>query len=318
MSLLQDAAEYEKNHWNNYLTRIRSQSARDYLSQVGKVIGLLILTGLLLDGARREVLHSNGSVVAFSPGASLQTAKGTNSPSFVGQSFSLGSSFSTDATGSVTLAFLDGSVVEIGPRSQLTLMQSDAFRNGQKRRQFQLSSGSARVLASPETETRFVAADGTLGSKKGSFLFTVGRGVSADSAPGLARHAIKPSFLQSIERGVWWPLDTLLSKLGVMGAGTILTTDSQRLDACRTACVALQKALISSGASLPQGKELSLESAGLSGDALTQAQTVIRGPSFILAQSGSNFVATVVARDSAGTKLQITPREISKLGPYRL
>jgi hypothetical protein len=315
MSLLQDAAEYEKNHWDNYLTRIRSQSAHDYLSQVGKLIGLLILTGLLLDGARRETLHSSSFVVAFSPGARLRTTKGTSSPSFVGQSFSRGSSFSTDATGRVTLAFRDGSVVELGPRSQLTLMQSDAFRNGQKRRQFQLSSGSARVLASPETETRFVTAEGIVGSKKGSFLFTVGRGVSADSAASLARHALKPSFLQSIERGVWWPLDTLLSRLGIMGAGTILTTDSQRRDACRTAGVALQKALISSGASLSPGKELSLESAGLSGDALTQAQAAIRGPGFVLVQSGSNFVATVVARDSAGTRFALTPQGIQERKP---
>ena len=310
MSLLQEAAEYEERHWSNYLTRLRSQAARDYLSQIGRVLLLILLAALLLDGARRDMAYGAASVVAFTPGSALQTASGKSAPSFIGQSFAQGDTLSTDTTGSVTLAFLDGCVVRLSPGSQLRLTQSDAFRNGRRRRQFELTSGSALVYAPNHLETRFATPTGVRGMKGGSFRFDSQRGVLPDGASAITRYAHKPGLFVRIERAVWWPLDFVLSKVGIMGAGTLVKTDSQRRDDAHTACVALQRALISHTATLPVGKELPLEQSGLTGDALKQAQSSLAGPSFILAPGGGGFVATVTARDSAATDFTVTPSRI--------
>ncbi len=313
MSLLQDAAEYEERHWGNYLTCMRGQAARDYLSQVGKVLLLILLAVLLLDGARRDLSHGSASVVAFTPGATLQTLKGKSAPSFIGQSFNLGATLATDTTGTVTLAFFDGSVIQLSPGSQLRLTQSDAFRNGQRRRLFELTSGSALVYAPPTLETHFATPAGLSGTKSGSFRFDSQQGVLPDGASALTRYTTKPGLFVRLEKAVWWPLDFVLGKVGIMGAGTLLKTDSQRRDDANTASRALQRALIQNTVALPMGRELSLEQSGLSGDALKQAQSALAGPIFVLTPGGGGFVARVMARDSAATVFTITATRVEEV-----
>ncbi|WP_395141276.1 FecR domain-containing protein [Armatimonas sp.] len=312
MSLLQDAARYEEQHWRNRLSGWCRQAARDYLGQLGKVVGLLVLSILLLDGARRDVSHGFASVVAVTGGATLQTARGKSAPapSFVGQSYSLGDTLVTDGTGTVTVVFPDGSVVQLSPQSQLRLSQSDAFRNGRRLRHFELTSGSALVYGSADLATRFVVpgSDKTA-QKNGGFAFDVRRGLSPGSPSALARYAAKPGFLVGLERVAWWPLDTLLGQLGIMGSGTLLTTDNQRRDACRRVCLDIHKAL--SGASnLPTGQPLPLEMFGLSAEPQSTGKSAIAGPNVILTQAGGNFIALVRARDSVGTVFKITSQGV--------
>ena len=202
MSLLQDAAAYEERHWSNYLTRIRSQAARDYLSQIGAWLPwscsrpCYSMVPAAISGMPRAPWWPSVA------GAALQTASGKSAPSFKGQSFGPGDSLTTDATGSVTLTFLDGSVVQLAPNSQLRLTQSDSFRNGQQRRQFQLASGSALVYGPANLETRFATPHGATAVKKGSFAFAVSRGVSVDSGTSLVRYAVQPGALARVERAV--------------------------------------------------------------------------------------------------------------------
>ena len=312
MSLLQDAARYEEQHWRNRLSGWRRQAARDYLGQLGKVVGLLVLSLLLLDGARRDVSHGFASVVAVTGGATLQTASGKSAPapSFVGQSYSLGDTLATDGTGTVIVAFPDGSVVQLGPLSQLRLSQSDAFRNGRRLRHFQLMSGSALTYGSSDLTTSFtVPGSDKTAQKNGGFAFDTRRGFSPSSPSALGRYAAKPGFLVGLERVAWWPLDTLLGQLGIMGSGTLLTTDNQRRDACSTTCVALQQALRNMP-SLPVNEPLALETFGLTADELSAAQRVVAGPTVLIEQAGANFIAVVRARDSAGTVFKITPQGV--------
>lgn len=312
MSLLQDAARYEEQHWRNRLSGWRRQAARDYLGQLGKIVGLLVLSLLLLDGARRDVSHGFASVVAVTGGVTLQTASGKSAPapSFVGQSYSLGDTLVTDGTGTVTVAFPDGSIVHLSPLSQLRLSQSDAFRNGRRLRHFQLTSGSALLYGSADLTTSLVVpgSDKTA-KKKGGFAFDARQGFSPGSPSALGRYAAKPGFLVGLERVAWWPLDTLLGQLGIMGSGTLLTTENQRRDACRTTCVALQKALRTMP-SLPINEPLALETFGLTADELSAAQKAVAGPSVLIEQAGANFIAVVRARDSVSTVFKVTPQGI--------
>ena len=317
MSLLQDAANFEEQHWRNRLSGWRRQAARDYLGQLGKVAGLLSLSILMLDGARRDISHGSASVVAVTGGATLQTGSGKSAPapSFVGQSYSLGDTLVTDVTGSVTLAFADGSVVRLGPQSQLRLSQSDAFRNGRRMRHFQLPFGSVLVYGPNDLATGFVVpgSEKTV-QKKGGFAFDTRHGYTVGSPSSLAHFAPRTGFLAGIERVIWWPLDTLLGKLGIMGRGTLFTTDSQRRRACRTACVTLQRALGAS-AGLAIGQPLPLESFNLAAEDLSAAKKAIAGPTVVIEQAGPNFLARVRARDSAGTVFKITPQGVQEQLP---
>lgn len=311
MSLLQDAANYEEQHWRNRLGGWRQQAARDYLAQIGKVTALIIVTILLLDGARRDISHGSATVVAFTPSSTLQTASGKSAPapSFIGQSLGIGDTLTTDTIGSATLAFPDGTVVQLEPQSQLRLLQSDAFRDGTGQRQFQLVQGSALVYAPSHFTTGFVTGAGKVFQKAGSFHIHAERGISVESGSSLGRYAVKQGSLAGLERVVWWPLDTLLSKLGIMGAGTLLTTDSQRRDTCREVAHELQKALISNTA-IPSGEGVSIESLGLRPEVQAQAQRSLIGPYLALSRTGAHFTARFTARDSSRTVFTVTESQI--------
>ncbi|WP_309714351.1 hypothetical protein [Armatimonas sp.] len=313
MSLLQDAAEYEKNHWNNYLTRIRSQSARDYLSQVGKVVGLLILTGLLLDGARRDLTQSTGTVVAVKGGVILQIAsnKRPPSPSFIGQTFSQGDTLTTDATGTVNIAFPDGIVVQLGPHNQLRSLQSSTYRNGKQNRWLQTGTGPIQFYNPRDVWVALIQTNGGGamggGTQNNAFFGSSG-------AKALAPYSQNLGFFGSLEKAAWWPLDFLLSKFGVMHRGTIQSTDSQRLDEAKSIARTLQ-ATLPSAAGLPQGTLIPLSNLGLSTEQLTKAQQCLAGPVLTLQQRGKNFVAEVTVRNSVGTRLRITPQGIQERKP---
>lgn len=313
MSLLQDAANYEEQHWRNRLGGWRQQAARDYLAQIGKVTALIVLTVLLLDGARRDISHGTASVAAFTPASTLQTASGKSAPapSFIGQSLSLGDTLTTDMMGSATLAFPDGSVVQVEPNSQLRLLQSDSFRNGVRLRQFQLLQGSALVYGPSALQTSFLTSSGKTLRRAGSFHIDSKHGISVNNGSSVTRFAVRPGTLVGIERAVWWPLDTLLGKLGIMGAGTILTTDSQRRATAREVARALQKALISN-TSIPAGDAVALDAFGLRDELQTQAQRVIRGPYLTVRRTGAHFVATLTVRDSVGTTLTLTESQVTE------
>jgi hypothetical protein len=317
MSLLQDAANYEEQHWRNRLSGWRRQAARDYLGQIGKIAVLLVLTVLLLDGARRDITHSTAHVVAVTGGVTLQTANNTHAPaqSFVGQTYALGDTITTDATGTVTLAFSDSTVIQLGPNNQLQQTQSDSYRTGIRRRYFQTGVGPLQIHNPSNVKL-------TLAASNGGGIEMGGGGMSnayfgSNNAASLARYATRPGFLEGVERIVWWPLDLILGKLGVMSRGTLLGTDSQRLQDAQTICKALQKT-IPTQTSLVTGKPIPLDSLGLSADELELAKQAITGGTITLKSAGPGFVARLKVHDSMESVLEVTAQNISKIGPVKL
>jgi hypothetical protein len=307
MSLLQDAANYEEQHWRNRLSGWRRQAARDYLGQLGRVVVLILLAILLLDGARRDVLHATASVVAVKGGATLQTASGKHAPapSFVGQSYSLGDTLATDATGSVTLAFPDGTVIGLGPKNSLQQTQSSAYRNGLRSRWFAVGDGPLQVYNPSDSRIALInpKGGGILGGGSTNNKFFGG-----SAAANLARYSVKPNALTGLERAVWWPLDTLLGKLGVMGLGTFRGTDSQRRDECQQICLALQKVLPTTSPST--SGLVPLASLGLSSELTELGSRCVSGPYVLIARTGPGFMVQLTARDSQETEFTVTAQGI--------
>lgn len=308
MSLLRDAANFEDRRWRNRLSDWRRDAAVHHLRRVGQVFGGLSLLFLLVDGARRDASHGTATVSAFQPGAIVQTERGTRVPCFVGQAFSLGDSLLTDDTSSVTVAFPDGSVLQIPARSQVTLSQSDAFRNGRRFRYFTLLRGEALLYAPKEIETGFSLPGVPLQTRQGSFRFEekLGAVVSASTA-ALGRFSVKPGALVGLERLLWLPGDFVLSHLGVGSLGTLSGTDAQRKEECRKVASQLQKRF---RAQPPSAGAYSLDILNLEQEDSARARASVKGLLVEVRQGGRDFVAQLTARDSAATRFRITTNQI--------
>lgn len=312
MSLLQEAAEKEDRRWGNYLTRIRSQAARDYLSQVGRVTALIVIGVLLADGARRDLLHGLGTVVSVSGGVTLQTASGKSAPaqSFVGQSVGLGDSLTTAADGNVTVTYLDGTVARLGPSNQLRQTQSTSFRNGSSSRWFQTGSGPLQ-LYNPNPRAFIALVNPNGGAILGGGSTSGGSYFAGSSVTTLSRYSVKQGALVGLERAVWWPLDALLGKIGVSNRGTLTSTDSQRRSECRSIALGLQKVL-PTATGLPEGSVIALSQLSLPTALQQSAEKAVEGPYLLLKHRGVNFSAQLTARDSERTVFTITPQGVQE------
>jgi hypothetical protein len=268
------------------------------------------LSTLLLDGARRDLIQGTGTVVAVAGGATLQTASGKHAPapSFVGQTFAPGDTLTTDSTGTVTVAFPDSLVVQLGPHNQLRQTQSTAYRTGTRSHWFQTGSGLVRTYNPKDVVVALVNASGSGAIGGGSLAFG---GKAPARAQELARYSTQPSVFERIETVLWWPLDTALGRLGITTRGTFQGTDSQRRDECRAVCRGLMT-ILPTAAGLPEGSLIPVESLSLPETLLPQAQRSIAGPYIVLARRGSSFLAQVTARDSEGTTFTVTTQGVQE------
>lgn len=304
MSLLQDAAAFEDNRWQRRLRDWRRDAAIAHLRRVGGLLGGFTLAFLLFDGARRDAAHGTATVVALQGNAALQTAKGKLAPSFIGQSYSVGDSLTTDDTGTVTLAFPDGSVLEVAPRSQVALVQSDSFRNSRRYRLFSVLTGKATVYATGFHFTHFIGPNLKLETRQLSCQFTAPGGItSLAAASRLAKYSIKNSTLIRLENALWAPGNALLNAAGVTGSGTLLGTESQLKADCHTVGKALQAAIKQNPELLASDRWIPLESLSLPAQTLTLARRCVVGPVVRVATGGLFFTA----RDARNTYYVVRP-----------
>lgn len=311
MSLLQDAAAFEDNRWQRRLRDWRRDAAIAHLRRVGGLLGGFLLAFLLFDGARRDAAHGTATVVALQGNAALQTAKGKLAPSFVGQNYSVGDSLTTDDTGTVTLAFLDGSVLQVAPRSQVTLVQSDSFRNNHRYRLFSVLTGKATVYATGFHFTRFIGPNLKLETRQLSCQFTASSGItSLPAASRLAKYSAKSTTLIRLENALWAPGNALLNAIGIMGSGTLFGTDSQLKADCLSVGKALQAATKQNPELLASNRWVPLESLNLPTQTLTLARRCVVGP----AVQASGGVLLFTARDARATYYSVTPTGVHAQG----
>ena len=303
MSLLQDAAAFEDNRWQRRLRDWRRDAAIAHLRRVGGLLGGITLGFLLFDGARRDALHGTATVVALSGNAALQTAKGKLAPSFIGQSFSVGDALVTDSTGVVTLAFPDGTVLEVAPNTQLALLQSDSFRNSRRYRLFSVLTGKATVYATGLHFTHFAGPNLKLETRQLSCQFTTPGGItSLPTASRLAKYSTKNTTLIQLENALWAPGNALLNAAGITESGTLFGTASQRKADCLTVGKALQAAIKQNPELLASNRWIPLESLSLPEQTLSLARRCVVGPVVRVADATLFFTA----RDARATPFVVT------------